>query len=406
MTGQDMSASGLPAGRDGVPTPRDEGDVRSGRSPRAATRQLGALTGLRFFAAFHVLLFHYGRPAIEGWPSWANNFIAQGPTSVTLFFVLSGFILSYNYLDARDERTLDRKPFWSARFARVYPVYALGLLISLPVFVWTTLRDHPRTTETAAEAVGVGALAITLLQAWIPQAACRWNCPGWSLSVEALFYALFPFVAILLARRSARTLMWSAVAVWCTQAVLMGVWLLWVMHIARRSDPAIGPWLLFGSYFPLLRLPQFIFGMILGKLFLVGPARLSGRAGQRLSYTATVAALIVFCLPWTLPPSAFLDTVLLPIFGAIIIGLAAESGPLATFLSTRTMVLLGGASYSLYLLHAPIHQWMEAISLTLGADVSDTRWFFFLYCGVAIAISVVVFTRFEEPARSWLKRRL
>ena len=380
--------------------------MRPGRSPRAATRQLAALTGMRFFAAFHVLLFHYAGPVVDGWPRWTKNFITQGPTSVTLFFVLSGFILSYNYLDARDERVLDRRAFWRARFARVYPVYALGLVISLPIFVWMTLRDFPRTAGTAVETVGIGALAITLLQAWVPQAACRWNCPGWSLSVEALFYALFPFVALLLAHRSARSLIRGAVIVWLAQGLMMAIWLVWVLHLGRRDAPSLAEWLLFGSYFPLLRLPQFLFGMVLGKLFLIGTLQLESRTAARLSWAATLAALLVFILPWTLPPSAFLDTLLVPIFGAVIIGLAAQSGGLARLLSTRLMVLLGGASYALYLLHAPIHQWMEGIDQAIGTNVIDTRWFFPIYALVAIGVSVLVFTRFEEPAREWLKRRL
>jgi peptidoglycan/LPS O-acetylase OafA/YrhL len=49
---------------------------------------------------------------------------------------------------------------------------------------------------------------------------------------------------------------------------------------------------------------------------------------------------------------------------------------------------------------------MEAIDQTLGTAVVDTRWFFFVYAAVTVGISVGVFTRIEEPARRWLKRRL
>ncbi|HVE12493.1 MAG TPA: acyltransferase family protein, partial [Elusimicrobiota bacterium] len=140
---------------------------------------LGPLTSLRFLAAFHVLLFHGARewlwrPFLRA-PEWAQGLLATGYAGVGFFFVLSGFILSYTYR-GRLDGARERREFWRARFARVYPVYALGLLLFAPIEL---LGGRPGTVAPSALS------CVTLTQAWIPAFALRWNTPGWSLSVEA-----------------------------------------------------------------------------------------------------------------------------------------------------------------------------------------------------------------------------
>src|SRR5687768_14460819 len=117
-----------------------------------------ALTSLRFFAAFYVLVFHSGGPALTDsgrLPALLDNFLMNGYLGVTFFFVLSGFILTYVYygkLMTQEETTR----YAAARFARVYPVYLLSLLLMVP-FVSSTGFLH--------------ALAqFILLQSWIPLA--------------------------------------------------------------------------------------------------------------------------------------------------------------------------------------------------------------------------------------------
>src|SRR5215468_3329275 len=84
-------------------------------------RQLRALTGIRFFAAFEVVIFHAG-----GWEHWPlpapiRAFGGAGFLAVTLFFVLSGFILTYTYLAPEAEKT-SGVDMYLARLARIYPV--------------------------------------------------------------------------------------------------------------------------------------------------------------------------------------------------------------------------------------------------------------------------------------------
>jgi len=240
--------------------------VAAPASMRTALKPLPALTGLRFLAGFHVVLFHYlGR---DGMPEWLANVLSSGPNSVTLFFVLSGFILAYSYLGAEPDATVSRRAFWVARFARVYPVYLLGLVLAAPVFVSKALQQQGVTGESLLTVVGIGTAVGGLFQAWVPAAACQWNCPGWSLSVEAFFYLVFPFAALPVLRMGPRRLLLSLGLSALVGLLLMGGWL-YGLQVTSMPGSSVDPeaWKVVGAYNPLLRLPQFLCGVFLGRLF-------------------------------------------------------------------------------------------------------------------------------------------
>src|SRR5688572_17859609 len=194
---------------------------------------IASLTGIRFFAAIHVVFFHYA----PGLPHYLGNVVQNGYLAVGLFFVLSGFVLTYNYGD----RKIEPRRFWLARFARIYPAYLLGFLLIAPAVI-VRLQGDP--VKLAAS----GVAAAALLQGWIPGLALVWNGPGWSLSVEAFFYLLFPLMLPVLARLSTRGL-WLAGGACCLLAALAG----------ERF-----------MYVPLFRLPEFGLGIAMGLLFLLG----------------------------------------------------------------------------------------------------------------------------------------
>ena len=96
---------------------------------------LRALTGLRFVAAFQVLAYHgLGTGPQSAW--WMRSLVGSGYVGVSLFFVLSGFVLTYTYHDSLRDGTATRGAFVAARVARIYPVYLLSLLVALPPVFW------------------------------------------------------------------------------------------------------------------------------------------------------------------------------------------------------------------------------------------------------------------------------
>lgn len=97
--------------------------------------ELDWLTALRIFAALWVVIHHFGI-GIHGSPriGWFSlpAFLEQGSMGVGVFFVLSGFILSHAY---SNKPGFSAKAFLVNRFARIYPVYALALVLAAPALI-------------------------------------------------------------------------------------------------------------------------------------------------------------------------------------------------------------------------------------------------------------------------------
>ncbi len=143
---------------------------------------LPALSGIRTVLAILILFFHFTPPHLDFLhPIIDNSFIFVGT-----FFLISGFILTYNYDDRAT--TLRKRDFWLARFARLYPTYIFVLLLSTPLlFAEWQARPHPEFWA---------GLLVTplLLQGWSPSLATFWNTVAWTLSADLLLYLLFPYI--------------------------------------------------------------------------------------------------------------------------------------------------------------------------------------------------------------------
>src|SRR5258708_486520 len=182
-----------------------------------ARSRLPALTSLRFFAAFHVVIFHFQAMQVLIGPAWFRKLSSIGYVGVSFFFVLSGFILVYTYAG----RPLILKSFWRARFARIYPAYAFSLLVMAPFFFFAVLTMNiPFFAWARGHLKLASILVLSLLQAWVPPAALTWNAVAWSLSVEAFFYVLFPFLLLVLVRLSQPHLLLIAATAWLISPAL------------------------------------------------------------------------------------------------------------------------------------------------------------------------------------------
>lgn len=247
------------------PAPRIR-DERAGTD--AGRSSLGALTGVRFLAALAVVLYH----AIPSQFPLASGplirLVDSGFAGVSLFFVLSGFILSYKYLrPAQRGLRSTKREFWWARVVRIYPVYVLALALSFPTIV-RGLRQ-PSSLEEFQRMLGAVILDPVLLQGWWPASACRWNCPGWSLSVEAFFYAVFPFVGAWLSRLGGRAIVLTAAVAWGLGMVLPALYLTVAPDgISSPTNLDTGSWLVALKFNPLPHLHEFLIGMCAGMIFL------------------------------------------------------------------------------------------------------------------------------------------
>jgi peptidoglycan/LPS O-acetylase OafA/YrhL len=362
-----------------------------------ARPRLPAITSLRFFAAFHVALFHMNEMCAITGPAWFKSFAAIGYVGVSFFFVLSGFILVYTYAG----RDIVLGEFWQTRFARIYPAYLFSLVLSFPFFYFGALKMHIPFFAFAEQHFTLSAvLVLLLLQAWVPPAALAWNSVAWSLSVEAFFYAVFPFALTRFGKLS-RTVLWALIpACWIAGlAVSIG-------YLAMR--PAGAPYVSsnnwsaavqFVKFFPLVRLPEFLMGMACGYLFL--------RNERNPRHALPLVALGLLGVAGTALAARFVPYLVVhtalggPAFAALVYGIALQPS-WASWLNNRALVLFGNASYSFYLLHTmfvwPFFHDFKTQAVRNNGFIGIAIWTVMM-----LAIASLLYRFIEEPARRKLR---
>lgn len=346
--------------------------------------KLESLTSLRFVAAFWVVLYHTMPQA--GRSGFAIDLTKLGYSAVTLFFMLSGFILMFVYRRFDSRAAITR--FLVARIARIYPMFALSLLIDLPRLALFRIAKYGLVVGAGYSGVTLAA-QLSLLQSWYPPIGAL-NYPSWSVSTELFFYLAFPFLLPLVARvRATGAIIAAMVALW---AVLVATGILLDDH----TPYGVGD--LWRN--PALRLPEFMLGMFLTQLIVRDGRLVTTPPILALPALASIGAvaLLIHDLDGRIA-----EVVLLPGFALLIAVLASASGPLARITQNRTAVLLGEASYALYLLHAPFSIFYDALG------VAGLPGAYLGYLAVTIAASVAAHLWFERPMRvrivTWWDRR-
>lgn len=370
----------------------DNTKVRQGKDSAEVTamkqQPIDSLTGLRFIAAFLVVLCHFGKlPS----PQFVYNVLSHGFVAVNLFFILSGFILTYSYISRDGSLNTSKRNFWVARFARIYPVYLLGFAIAAPAAL-----QEIRSIGGASPWIDTGlfaAAALTLVQSWSSVATLVWNPPAWSLSAEAFFYLLFPFVAPAILKLTSRGL-------------LVATLVFWIASLAAPVAPLVSAHFdrNFWMFNPLVRLPEFLLGIALGKYWLTRKRRDFDRYAPYLAVAS--ALMLVAFLSLDAPESVFMNGTTAPLMMALIYSLACGRGVLAQFLATKPMVLLGEASYSLYLFHWPL--WLIITDYLVNhLERFQHGPSHFAACVVPTLVACLLTFKFlEQPANRFLKKTL
>lgn len=369
------------------------------RTPAAGPLvDMSQLTFTRFIAAMAVVLFHwaYGWPELNEW-MWQYR-LHVGPTMVSYFYVLSGFIMTSVYL--KPNGALDRRRYWAARVARIYPVYLLGVVLIAIPFGLGVEGSHLDPLALV--------LNVLLLQAWIPQYAMSLNSPGWSLSVEAFFYLAFPWLLILMARaRNGGALLLFTTAVWLLSQVVYN----WGYRRLLAHDPVFSHELL--HYNPLLHLNAFLIGMCAGMLVKRNSGYLQTLGEQHrlatlavLCLAAAVQILLMTRLNRTSDPVLLSTTngLIAPVFAVFVAALSIDSSRLSSTLRLGPFVLLGEISYAIYILQIPV-AWFLRLTFS-GQWTVAPGTLFAIYLAVLISTSLLVYRYYEKPLRTRLRRRL
>ena len=368
------------------------------------TGEIKALSGLRIVAAVWVVLFHF-RPWLDvsapGFRSALAPVINCGAQGVDLFFILSGFVLTWNYLDRMGESfsTKATLHFLWLRLARVWPVYVVTLHLALAWIIFTLYVGHlPSPVADQLSAVSY-ARQVLLVQLWFQPFfdGSSWDGPAWSISAEWLAYLLFGVVVLAIFRIARATrvrgLLWLAVAA-CLPPTLL---LLATGHF----------------YTPWSWLPRIVMQFTAGALACAAVRKMQlSEAGQRRAgYLSVVLCAGIIGILYFLDAypvakvsdsSGLVDVLFVPLVASLAVGI----GSLPRLLSTRIMVYGGYISFSLYMVHEIVHtawNWFTAQFEIILTPSWSAKLIMVGVFAVAFLGAVLLYHFVEEPARIWMR---
>lgn len=391
------------------------------------SRTFEGLDWMRFLLACYIALSHTF-PAYDAVTENADvaAILHQGNLCTSAFFMLSGFLLTYVYLASGTKGAIDKRSFMVMRMSALYPLHLITFVLMLPVSFFSR-EAYGRLAVADSDGGAVRVLGwqetvinvinhLTLTHAWNPLYMV-FNVPSWSISALVFFYVVFCFAGERLFN-TGRPLLWLlllALAFALPEAVA---------YLITGYSPLVGGIL---HRNPLARLPVFLAGVVLCRLYL--RHRGDYRENAALFWTLLAFVAAVYGLEyvynsnddgdWTRVP--FLTLLNFPAAAALIWAMAMVR-PCGAGWRARWSARLGKASLSLFVLHLPLFRfiakaervvtdrlastaWGKAQGIVTGDAYDPVIWLYPVYFVAVVALCVVFQERVANPVQGYLKRR-
>lgn len=342
------------------------------------------LTSLRFFAALAVVYDHLGTGS------------HTGGLGVLFFFILSGFIITFTYSERiRSLSLMELASIYLSRSGRIFPLHIATLIAAIPLALHTGVLPEAH----------VAVLNALLLHSWYPSDGDYFtlNSVSWTLSIEWLFYLLFPFY-IWVIRKTCVENSYAGIAA----VFFVPLFIITVVSTAFYKDIVI-----LNYYWWLLKISPiyvlvFISGSAAGMLYMKQPKCMHSRTTASMDEVlalSLVAVLYVLLVPLgygRLVPFDYTLIFIIP-FSFCIFAFAKSKGALSAVLSTKPLVFLGNLSFSLYMVHQLVIRYMDSFAFT-ASGAGGTVEAKLLAVAISIAISYLTYTYIESPFRAFAKR--
>ena len=371
-------------------------------------------------AAYLVFISHFAYIFDGGFPQIIRRFLGEFHIGVSIFFVLSGFLITFRYYEKFHLTTDWFRQYLKNRVARIYPMY---LLLTIGAFIYYFITKDQSITKGSGNPVALMVLNITFIRGFFYQFWDTGIAQGWSLTVEECFYFSAPII-FLIAKRYGRLYL---------QPVVITLFAVLMVLIFRNVN-----WHGFFGNFPFVLLFTF-FGRCFEFFVGVQLARYVLKNGferkNKINFTYSGFTLIFVCvfimalqtpLPsWGAglesPVGIITNNYLLCIAVALFFyGILTENTWVKKLLATPFVELLGKSSYIFYLIHLG---WIYNLLLRGLNSLND--WTFALYDKwgyewhspfeydsvnlliifiVLNAISIFLFKNIEEPLNHYIRK--
>lgn len=355
-----------------------------------------AIDGLRGVAALGIVIYHM-RPALAYAPELAftAGWFEKYFLLLDLFFVVSGFAIASGYGEtfARNISGADYRRFLWGRFARLYPLYLVVLLIlAAQETVYLVAGDAgwltpPWTPWARPIAESAGFIAsLFLVQAWGFTPKLVWNVPAWYVSALIAAYLAFPFIARAASGIAAR---WQGlVLVGLAGAAAMA------LHIAFQAGSFPGT----NDWSPVRAILEFALGFGLAKL------------GSDPSWRAHLQIPLLLAAGYSLH-APLRDEISLALLVLFFWSLLDDRGAVAFVLKRKAMLWLGGISYAVFLVHQPMLSWFDGLNNTSLSQTIPLLWSQYFTWNLLLRLVLIVFAGWAAhrwialPAQRWLDPR-
>lgn len=335
--------------------------------------KISQITFTRFLAAMAIVISHFNKDLFLYNIDYISNIFLRANVGVSYFFILSGFIMIVAY---HKKDRIGYFDYYKNRFARIYPLYVLGLLLYL-------------VTRYYNFSIYKGFLYLFGLQSWVPGEAMILNFPGWSISVEFLFYLIFPLLYNYFYSKGNKSIWIVTISIWIITQVFCNLY--------ADSSYYQGPHtesheLLY--YFPLMHINEFLVGNLAGLYFV----RNSGQKNYDIPVIIIFAAILISLI---FVPLFYHNGLMAILFIPLIILISRNNGMLTKLFSLKPLEYLGEASYAVYITHIPILYILREILKEYYLDINTI---FGIYIIVLIMTSILFYQFIEKPLRDYLKK--
>jgi len=308
--------------------------------------RMQGLDAARGLACFAIVTYHWERTSTVSAfsvPEWVAPFYWRIPFTVDLFFAISGFVLATIYRNAIAAGSLTGPRYAWLRFSRMYPLHIATFALTA-CLLWLGAPN----LFGASSGAGTATLNILFLQGFGPTS---FNHPAWSITMEAVAYAVFFFAAPRLER-------------WSVAMIMVGV------LISPVFDP----------------LSRGLIGFFAGAL----ATRLSERTAAAIMLSGIALAAATYGAGFKHLAVLLIEAAAIPPLVRLV---AFRQAP-------RAFIWLGEISYSVYLLHVPLMMLTTAVALTAHIPVQALL---LPYLAATLAIATVSYRCLERPAERWLR---
>lgn len=384
---------------DGAVSKQEKGSLSSTGTDAAPTHaahrgDIKALTALRFFGVFWVVIDH-GQGAFS-WlaRAWEGVALCQ---AVTFFFVLSGFVLTYNYYNLKEPKKI--VSFYIGRWARLWPIHMIGIALLIGLM--------PGIFKPTKDLMPMFIANVTLMQSAIPilKYFYSYNAPSWSASTLILLYTAFPALLVLL-RKS-----WMALAAVTICGIVGSIALANYLNVPEADPLTISSLgLLYVS--PVSRLVDFAVGMFAAVAYrnylrfktvgIVPGTLLELGTLAAVSYIAANSFKWRYaCIDWAGPHASYwFQNCGFALIGCLLLVavFSIESGLLSKLFRNKVFFFLGEISFSMYVLHTVFLVYGKQV---LHIDESPTT--FIAYLAILMVSATAMYKFVEQPSRNFAR---